>query len=297
MHTRRLSSAVIAGLLAATGCLDDGGDIDAVVPDEIAPDDRDTDGDGLPDLDGLPEDPNMVCGDDTAGSARTPNGTRVMFCVLDTGEEVVAETGAMGQSSYLKEIDEVDRQSQPCALDLFLRLTDDSTPVPAALVDSCASDRVAPLVHREVVKRPVFATAAAEDAPVDVVSYSHYCGSATAFRDERCYSCYGTPSSGCVASCETWWHTNSDDTCSRFLGHWGNDAVETVASCDGQTLFTGLRGDWFGWHANFSMVVNDGYWAWGWMKSDVFKSDFRFISTSLWPARHRLSKRFIGFGL
>ena len=292
MQTRSLCSALVTALIAATGCLDAEEPLEQTVPDEIAPDDRDTDGDGLPDVAGLPDDPDLACGDDTVASARTPNGTRVVFCVLDEGEEVVAEVGAMGQDSYLQRPEA--ELSDSCALDLFLELTDETTPVPAALVESCAADTVAPFVSREVVDGPVFAARSSEDAPADAVSYSRYCESATAFRDERCYSCYDIPGHKCVASCETWWHTSSDDTCGRFLGSWGNRADQTVASCDGPTLFTGLRGDHFGWYVNFSIMVQPGQWAWGYMNwSSLFDSNFRFVSTSLWPGRHRLSKRFI----
>jgi hypothetical protein len=290
MSTRSLTSALVTALVAAAGCVDSDEPLAESVPDEIAPDDRDTDGDGLPDLAGLPDDPDMVCGDETVASARTPNGTRVVFCVLEEGTEVVAEVGAMGQQPYLPGEDD----SESCAIDLFLELTDETTPVPTALVESCASDTIAPFVSRELVDRPVFAARASEDAPVDVVSYSHYCESATAFRNERCYSCGSIPSHDCVASCETWWHTSSDDNSGRFLGSWGNRADQTVASCDGPTIFTGLRGDHFGWYVNFSTVVNPGYWAWGYMTwTSLFDSNFRFISSSLYPGRHRLSKRFI----
>jgi hypothetical protein len=282
-------SALVSILVAVTGC-SDGDDPDApTVGGEVAPELRDTEGEGMPD-------PDLVCGDETVASARSPSGTRVVFCVLAEGTEVVVEVGTMSQQAYLEregaEAGAEAHLSNGCALRLFLQLTDDATPVPAALVDSC-SEEIAPFA-REVVTRPVFAARASEDAAVDAVAYSSYCESATAFRNERCYSCNGLPSHACVASCETWWHTSSDDTCGRFLGRWGNRADQTVTSCDGQTLFMGLRGDHFGWHVNFSVVVQPGYWAWGYMTwTSLFDSDFRFVTTSLWPGRHRLSKRFI----
>jgi hypothetical protein len=159
-----------------------------------------------------------------------------MFCV-DHGVEIVAEGGFAKPMSI---------DTSRCAVETFLELTDATTPVPAALVASCALRGHAVAIGREFAAGPVFAAAPEQDFAYYGATQldGTYCGTvgADAFADQRCT--YACPSSG-PDLCGTWCKpagvaTHTSDIIA-VLGEQGNDAYETLASCNGTTTFRGLR--------------------------------------------------------
>ncbi len=179
-----------------------------------------------------------ICGENTIASVRTPTGNRAVFCVYD-GVEVIGEGGSAAP---------LPRAAGTCALDTYLGLTDDSTPVPLGLLDSCTRRTgVRPEIARSIVDGPVF-TAFPDDDPISSSSKNlgwSFCTSDGELRFAANF-CNGTCTVDQGDSCGSWCtniaistpHTKS---ISDVLGEQGNEASETLASCGGTTRFRGLR--------------------------------------------------------
>lgn len=168
------------------------------------------------------------CGDRTAANVALPNGDRLALCVLDDGRELFIEQGAMGTPGWIDPV-----AARPaCGLDLYLANTASDAPVPAALVDACEPElRSAALDNRTIVASAVMQPAQAKS---HFVAYN--CAAPAAnFASQYCLQC--KPYDDCIDWCVSsrWgWH---DRTMSfgNFLGEEGNVAIETNASCGGNT--------------------------------------------------------------
>lgn len=168
------------------------------------------------------------CGDRTAANVALPNGDRLALCVLGNGRELFIEQGALGTDGWI----DPDAARPACGLELYLANTAADAPVPAALVDACEPERrPSALDSRPIVTTSVF-------HPVEPTAYSvaYNCAAPTStFASQYCYQC--KPYDDCIDWCVSsrWgWH---DRTMSfgNFLGEEGNVAMETNASCGGNT--------------------------------------------------------------
>jgi hypothetical protein len=248
----------------------------------------------LPDTDNKPNvAANSICGEKTVASARASSGNLVMFCV-DDGVEIVAEGGYAKSMSI-----DVSR----CAVETFLDLTDATTPVPAALVESCALRGQAVAIDREFVAGPVFAAAPEQDFTYYGATQLNgaYCGTdgPNAFEDQQCtYTC---PSSG-PDLCGTWCkpagtatHTSSIST---VLGEQGNYAYETLASCNGTTTFRGLRDRGAADDGYVTLYDIDVLAGQTWKVSMSYTTGgedawFKFEGQAVGPAIHRYAGKFL----
>ena len=235
----------------------------------------------------------LICGDNTVASVRAVNGNRVMFCVHD-GVEIVAEGGAA---------EPLSRVDGTCALDVFLQLTDHTTPVPAALVRSCATlTSSTPVVTRMIVEGPVFATLPEDDVRSYIAQpwTGSFCASDGAywFTWDVCNKYYTCVDSDCASWCKSALTTSSTKTMSSTYGEAGNVASSILASCSGATRFRGQRDRGSvddSWKTMYDVDVSGGT-AW---RIDMFydsfvygDANFRFLGNSASGASHRYAGEF-----
>lgn len=191
------------------------------------------------DVDVVAEEPqhdaDKICGDDTVASARAPNGNLVVFCVVD-GVEVIGERGV---GSALQIADAT------CALDAFLAITAPTTPVPVRLLDSCVQrgGNVSALA-RTVSSAPVFVASPDDGLAPWNLEVGSYCGvdGPANFSAERCSFCNSVPGADlCAKWCINEARQKSFESIKDTLGEQGNWGRQYLASCNGTTLFRGLR--------------------------------------------------------
>lgn len=182
---------------------------------------------------------NLICGENTVASARTPSGNRMVFCVHDD-VEVIAEGGTA---------EPLPIDSGACGLDVFLALTDSTTPVPARLVAACVDrGRVTPVIGRIIVDEPVFTAFPEGDLALfnsHGAQYLDYCGSdgQDKFLGDWEWRCENGLTGGTY--CGTWNMNGLEPTHLKkswdTLGEQINIAKSSLASCNGSTRFRGQR--------------------------------------------------------